>query len=402
MKKHYLLLLLAIVLINSTFKASAQVVATDVFLQGRWLEVGVDQMAAFGTCSAPAGYHTHACCGTATCVTALQATDATYDWGHDGWTTGSPCFMGPYTIPGYPQEGWSIQIGATEYRNWAGGGVCTGSFSVPGGITGYSNAGGIITGTFTGNIGGIHIVQESRVDTLASWVVVTTKMYNTTGANIAGIYYERTCDPDNTSFWDGGSATENVIVHQNEDATHRVMVGTYSTVTAFTTPAITFNYYNSYLGLCTKDCRAKCGILTGGLFPSVTPSALWSGSSSTTALGDSSNNDVGIWLSYNIGTILAHDSAVVSYAYVYDGHGGVDSAFPDPQISIPGYDTLPNATEPYPTHDSINVCSLPPGTTTLPITMIYSGDKDWTWSHLDMGAICRLICNNRYFGACRS
>ncbi len=392
-------LLFALFLLITPFFSKAQMVATDVFLQGQWLEIGVDDMGAFGTCSSPIGYHPHDCYCTNVCLNSGAELDAAYDWGHDGWSVGSPCMMGNYTIPGFPQEGWGMQIGATEYRNWASGGVCTCTFGctiMPGAISAYSNTGGTIKGIWTGGVAGLAVNQETRVDTLASWVVVTAKIHNTTGGAITNVWYERTCDPDNASMWDGSSNTTNVIVHQNEDATHRVMVGTYSTNTSFSTPTITFNYYNSYLGLCTKDCRAKCGVLTGGLSPSVTPSALWSGSSSVTALGDSSNNDVGIWLVFNIGTIAAGDSAVVSYAYVYDGHSGVDSAFPDPQLSVYGTG-LPLNTEPYPSHDSILACSYP-GATFIPARRFFhSTDKVWTYSPMDVVSRYRTFQYNRRF-----
>jgi len=370
------LLLALVLLILSGNLSYAQISGTNVFLQGRWLEVGVDQMGAFGTCGSPTTYHSHTCYCSNICSQPGTDMDVMYDWGHDGWTVGAPCAMGNYTIPGFPQEGWSIQVGATEYRNWATGSSCSGSFSVPGSITGYTNSSGTITGTFTGNVAGLHIVQESRVDTQASWVVVTTKMYNTTGSAITGVYYERTCDPDNASMWGGSSNTENVIVHQNEDSRHDVMIGTYSTNTAYTTPAYVYNYYNSYMGLCTKDCRAKCGTISG-LAPGNTPSQLWAGTGAVlTTLHDSSNNDVGIFLVFNIGTIAAlgspGDSAVVSYAYVYDGHNGIDSAFPTPEISVSG-----TAITSFP--DTINAC-LYPGIDSLPIDLLFGGDKDWSWS----------------------
>lgn len=110
--------------------------------------------------------------------------------------------MGPYTQPGFPQEGWSVQVGATEYRNWTSGAACTGPFMVPGGNTAYSNVGGNKQ-VYGWSIVGLNIRQETKIDTQASWIVVTTKFYNTTGATINNVYYERTNDPDNTSFWSG-------------------------------------------------------------------------------------------------------------------------------------------------------------------------------------------------------
>ena len=364
MKRRYHIILFLFTLF-SFCKVSAQIVGTDVFLQGQWLEMGVDQMAAFGTCSSPATYHAHACCGSTTCATSGAAMDASYDWGHDGWAVGSPCFMGPYTQPGYPMEGWGVQVGATEYRNWAAGGLCTGTFDITGSITSYTNTGGSAIGTFTGTVAGLNIVQQTRVDTMASWVVVTTKLYNTTVAPITGVYYERTCDPDNSSDWGGGSTTENVILHQNEDARHDVEIGTYSNSGAY-------NMANSWMALGTRDCRAKCGVI-GGLSPSNTPAELWAGTGPVlTTFQDSNFADEGIFLVFNIGTILGNDSAIVSYAYIYNSREGFDSAFPNPILSV-------NGVAQYNNPDTFNTCTIPT-VNIVPINILYGADKDWSWS----------------------
>ena len=376
-----LLLILGALLIFSS-ASFAQIVGGNVFLQGHWLEIGIDDMGAFGTCSSPPGYHAHNF--GAACFTSGAELDACYDWGHDGWSVGAPCEMGDYTIPGYPQEGWGIQANGTEYRNWAGGAVCTGPFNIPGSITGYTNSGGVMTGTFTGAVAGLNIIQETRVDTEASSVVVTTRMYNTTGAAITGVYYERTCDPDNTSFWPGGGPTTwNVIVHQNEDAEHRVMVAAYG---AFGTATI-YNRFNSWLSLATKDCRAKCFVMAS-LFPTATPSTMWSASPGSAgvvlnALNDSNNMDQGIALIFNIGNIAplgsVGDSAVVSYAYIYDGPGGIDSAFPDPQLVVAGT-PLPVGAFPTPSFDTFDVCAHP-GMDTAVVNILGSTTGHMTWSH---------------------
>ncbi len=372
MRNQFFLLLLILVIANAS---SGQIVGTNCFLQGQWTEVGINPMGAFGTCGSPATYHAHACCGTVTAFTPGSNMDVSHDWGHDGWAVGSPMLMGPYTQPGFPQEGWSVQVGATEYRNWASGAACTGPFMVPGGNTAYSNVGGNKTGLWVGNIVGLNIRQETKIDTQASWIVVTTKFYNTTGATINNVYYERTNDPDNTSFWSGTPVTRNIIVHQNEDSRHLVQAVAHgNTAASGTTPA--YNRYNSYMSLATKDCRARCGFVPA-LTPSTTPQTLWAGTgTSLFLLNDSNYNDQGIFLVFNIGNIAANDSAVVSYAYIYNypnGHSGIDSALPDPVLSVGGtrITTFP---------DTFDMCTLPPGVDTVPIDILYAEDKCWTWS----------------------
>ena len=380
------LLLFIISLLLFADRSVGQIVGGNVFLQGHWIEAGIDNMGALGTCSSPVTYHPHVCCsGIAGTFTPGGELDVTYDPGHDGWSVGSPALMGDYTIPGFPQEGWGMQVGATEYRNWASGGACTGPFNIPGTITGYSNSGGIITGTWTGNIAGLHIVQESRIDTEGSAVIVTVHLYNTTAATISGIYYERTCDPDNASFWGGGSTTHNRIVHQNEDARHEVLVSSVADL-----PFGTYNLM-TYLALGTKDCRAVASIFANltndfGLTPGYTPAQLWAKTivpnAYSYALGDSDYMDAGIALVFNVGNLTAAgtpgDSTVLSYAYFYNHNDGIDSAFPDPQMVVNG-SLVPNSPQPYPTYDTFFACSAP-GATFIPVDILHATDKDWTWS----------------------
>ena len=173
MKIRSLLSLLTAIVFFSASQADAQMVGTDCFLQGHWVEVGINQMGGFGTCSSPLTYHTHACCGATTTFTPGEDMDMSYDPNHDGWGTGSPALMGPYSQPGYPQEGWSIELAGTEYRNGAWGGTCTGEYDIPGTVTGYSNIGGVAQSTWSGGVAGVSIRQVTRIDTEASWIVMT-------------------------------------------------------------------------------------------------------------------------------------------------------------------------------------------------------------------------------------
>lgn len=376
------ILLIVALSVFSGFRSFAQIVGTDCFLQGQFVEVGINQMGGFGTCTSPANYHPHVCCGTATAFTPGGNLDAVYDWGHDGWSTGSPQLMGAYSIPGFPQEGWSVEIAGTEYRNGAWGGICTGAFAIPGSHTGYSNVAGNKKEFWAGAVGGLSIRQETRLDTFDSWVVVTTILKNTTGAPLTGVYYQRTLDPDNTSFWSGTPVTRNRIVHQNEDARHLVKVSAFgSTPASGSTPA--YDSVNSYLALATKDCRAKALVISG-LSPGTKPSTLWTGSSvSLSAYGATNYADQGISLVYNLGTIGSLDSTTISYAYIYKGDANsLDSSLPDPGIVING--TLqPTVPMPGDNYDTFQACNS--GLTTLPIDLINADTKlwatsTWTWA----------------------
>jgi hypothetical protein len=189
--------------------------------------------------------------------------------------------MGDYTYPGSPFEGWELQIGAGRvqaFQNCAGTMTASvGGMTMSGNLTTYTNVGGRATGTWTGTatMGGatLAISQATSIDTNGSAVVVTTVLRNTSAVAAPNVYYMRSCDPDNAQSWGtlgGQFSTINKIVHQNEDARHRVLVKAYDQ--ALTEP-------KSYMGLGTKDCRARCFIYSSWwLGSTVDLSTLWNGS----------------------------------------------------------------------------------------------------------------------------
>ena len=371
MKNSNRLLLLACLLIFAG-KATAQMSGTSVFLQGNYLEIGEQGNGSFGAGGIPAGYHPHL--STAGGGTYLAEV---YDWGHDGWAVGAPNYMGDYTYPGSPFEGWELQIGTGRSQAFQGSGTgyVTGGTGagLAGTVTGYSTAGASARSIWTGTATGLTITQETRVDQLSSSVVVTTVLKNISALIVPQVYYMRSCDPDNDQTWSGGGfPTNNTIVHQNEDARHMVMV-----------KAIGQGYpAAAYLALATKDCRAKGFIYDSwSLSSGVDLGTTWNGTyaGATYNLGGTRNGDIAIGLTYNIGDIAPGDSALISYAYVFNGDNGIDSAFPDPQIVINGT-PHPTIAPPTPNYDTFNVC-LYPGMTTLPVDIRYATDKDWSWSH---------------------
>jgi gliding motility-associated-like protein len=360
------LLALFLVVFSCSGISYAQLVAGSAYLQGQYLEVGVYVDAGFGAPTAPTGYHNNS--GT--------SLGEVYDWGHDGWTVGAPKYMGDYTQPGYPQEGWALQVNGTYNTAYAPWGIAGPGSLTTTGMT-YSNSGGRIIANWTGTAaaGQMQIKQETRVDTMASWVTVTARMYNVGTTPLTGIYYMRTCDPDNTAYWPGGTTvTMNHIVYQN-DVDHRVMVSAFdSAPTSSPTP---FTYENSYLAICTKDCRAKAFILSGGLYPflgtNISDYYNNTGSAVGTIYGGHYTNDVGIGVIWSLGTLPAGDSMCISYSYVFNGDTGIDSAHPDPELAV---NYAPVTSFP----DTVNACMYP-GVDSLPINILYGSDKDWTWSH---------------------
>jgi gliding motility-associated-like protein len=374
MSKYYSGFFILFLLLTGATASKAQLSGTNCFLQGAYLEIGELRNGAFGANGIPAGYHPHLS-GTGIPPAGANLAEV-YDYGHDGWAVGAPPYMGDYTYPGSPFEGWGLQanVGRTHafvpgtFTSAAGG-------SLTGAISGYTNVGGraICNWTGTASGGGLTVRQETRVDTLASWVVVTTELINTTGAAIPDVYYLRSCDPDNNQTWPGGGfGTNNNVIYQN-DANHRVLVRALSS----TGPA-------SYLGLGTKDCRAKCFIYNQWSMSTAVNFADMYNQTVPGTYGNyyydfgAHNGDIGIGLVYNIGTIAAGASAILSYAYIFSDNNGIDSAFPDPQIVINGVPHVSYA-PPTPNFDTFNACDYP-GLTSIPIDILNATDKNWSWS----------------------
>ena len=381
---------LLIVLLCHSEGALAQLVSDNAFLQGHWLEVAVAPNGSWGnTVTVPSGYHTHTGSSTGGYTDPVTLTTATgngmdfsYDAGHDGWAVGAVPFYGAYFLPGTPFDGWMLQVDGVRsdafYSTpgfWnAAGGTLTGS------VTGYTSAGGTMTGIWSGSAGpgsNLKITQYNRLDTEASWLVVTTVFKNMSGAAMPGVYYFVSADPDNDEVISGGSfATVNRITFQN-DADHRVMVGSYATDTA---------HHAAYSALCTKDCRAKAMIYSSwSPYPSHTTSldAIYGGHSGLgtvtyTADSTTSNQDWAYALIYNIGTINAGDSAVISYAWVFKDSICVDSAFPEPLLVVNNSAIAPSGPAPAPTIDTFKPCDF--SVTSVPVRIDNATDKCWTWS----------------------
>ncbi len=361
-----LAIVLLVLLTNSSY---AQMVGTNCYLQGAYVEIGIIGNGSFGAPAPPGGYHPH-----------FGSLAEVYDYGHDGWTVGVPAYMGDYTYPGSPFEGWEIQANgqrtqAYQYTGtgylYSGGGTMTGS-----GLTSYSNTGGVIRNMWGGAVygGALAMRMETRVDTTASAVVMTVWMKNTGLTTIPAIYYWRSCDPDNDETWPGGSfPTHNVInwqVATPGNPKHKVSVtGTGYSSTA---PPLT---------LCTKDSRAVAVIYgSWGLTVGQDLAAVWSmtygGGGAFYNVGVDHPGDIGIGIVWNLCNLDAGDSTSICYAYVFNGPAGIDDpgAIPDPKMTILG---VPVSTT---GHDTLDGC-LYPGVDSIAVDIPYGDSKAWVTGH---------------------
>ena len=310
--------------------AIAQMVGTNIFLQGNYVEAGVQNNGAFGATGVPSGYHPHTTLGSGTTGTSLSMV---YDLGHDGWTTGTPAFMGDYTYPGVPFEGWEMQLGSARVQAFQGGMGATGSGgggALSGIVTSYSmsidGARAYWRGITSGGSSSIQVKKDMLVRTNGSSVLVKVTLNNLGGVPSPNIYYLRTCDPDVDQTWAGGAfTTANTVMYQNDTA-HRVLVEASG------------NIAGASLSLGAKDARARAFTYTSwpigvGVDLATVHAGTAYGVNDT--LGVTMTGDNAIGLVFNLGSIPTGDSVSFSYAYIFNGASGIDSAFmsfPPPTI----------------------------------------------------------------------
>ncbi len=398
MRYRYLILLF-LGLIISVNNASAQLVTDNAFLSGQWLQACIAPNGSWGnTVTAPAGYYTRGGSIGGYADPVLHTApgglgiDFSYDQGHDGFTVGAVPYYGAYFLPGTPFDGWSMQVngvrsdayytdgGSGGFYNAAGGtltGTVTGHTYIPGSPCAGTQSSS--AGTWEGTAGpgsALQITQTNTLDTFASWLVVTTKFKNTSGATMPGLYYFVTADPDNDELLPGGSFPTNNHICFQGDAQNR------HEVWAVPNPG---SHPDAFSGLAAKDCRTQAMIYQSWP-PSTTPGnnldLVWAGTA--TGMGTcyyslystTVSQDIAYGLIFNLGDLAPGDSTVLSYAWIFSDSMAIDSAFPGPKLMTEGI-----------AHDSLDTvlgctmsgCGVSGNTFTA--TLKDGNSKDWTYSH---------------------
>jgi gliding motility-associated-like protein len=187
--------------------AFAQLVGDEGFMQGSFVEVGVNQCGAYGSASgAPAGFHPN--------VGGNIGFVADSDM--DGWDVGDPDYCGDYFLPGSPEEGFAVQVGGDVWYNSSQ--YCTPN-EIPGDVTLYDFTAGIYSVTWEGEIASEDLTIEARTELPedAVYFLTSVTFCNTGGSTINDVYYMRNVDPDQDQPWCFSFNTENTIVSNPPD-----------------------------------------------------------------------------------------------------------------------------------------------------------------------------------------
>ena len=287
-------------------KATAQISGAEAFLQGNFVEVGINQCGVYGGNSGPltalgpgpvGPWHPNVASGLGFVA----------DAGQDGWAVGTPTYCGDYFVPGSPEESWAIQVGTgTVYRNAS---LNCGTSDIPGGITSYLDLGTSRRVTWDGTLiaGGLDldIKQETVLPVDGVYFVTNVTICNNGVAPITDLYYGRSVDPDNEQPLPGGSfSTTNSVVSQPPADCEAL-----ATATGLT--------YGCFLGLGARDSSARAAIGTDfTTFAMTSPFDIWHGGPGYGSSGSVINQDFSISLAFRVNEILPGECKSFSYAYV--------------------------------------------------------------------------------------
>lgn len=275
----------------------SQIISNEAFLKNNFVEVGVNSFGAYGTeTDAPSNYHPNP--GSFGRNLGFVA-----DPDKDGWTVGIPNYFGDFFYPGQKQEGFSVQMNGNLYHNWT-------SVSTPG-ISGtnisLTTIAGVTEELWQGTRDGLLVTQKTIIPQSDVFFIVRVEFTNTTSAVMNDVYYMRTLDPDNDVTLSNDYTTLNQIVYTLPNPQNSTLVS-----------ANGLTFTNCYLGLGTKDCRAKPFIVANSLNPS--PSDLISEIHDQSLSGfvytGSLTSDVGIGLTYSLGNIAPGETKRIALAYI--------------------------------------------------------------------------------------
>lgn len=326
--------------------ASAQVVSGNGFLKGNYVEAGIQANGSFGSSvSAPADF-------VASSVSHYSGrVGFIADVGKDGWATGNPAYIGDFFLPGSPYEAFSVKINGTLYENQGGGGG-----AIPGSVTGFSSDGTTSSVEWLGEINNIQVRQIASIGKNKSYILIRATLKNTGSSTVTNIFYTRSVDPDNEVDQGGDFDTRNTIEEQNPTASSTALVSGKGLS------------HGSYLGLGTRDCRARVAIMSSF---SSDGEQIFNGNGrvylknkGATEVGDNA-----IAVAFKIGDLAPGDSTTVAMAYVLNAS--------DLPPAMEETDPLFNVrADSYASGSVINVCSG----SAAQLNIINGDGYTWTWS----------------------
>lgn len=294
--------LVAAVLLSVTAGLQAQLSGVNAFLQGQFVEVGVNRCGAYGsgalpTTAGPIGpYHPSG---------GLPGLGFVADDDEDGWDVGSPPFCGDYFVPGSPVEGWAVTKGSGTLDPLTNTDQPCGSFEIPGSIISYTDGGAVRTAVWEGvatfpSTGEMVQITQTTVMPVGKLYFVTQLTFCNIGSgSITDFYYCRNVDPDNDQPWSGDFTTFNEVVSQ-PPADPEALV---------TAEGLTFG---CFLGLGARDEMARVSF---GNFGTGDPYDVWNATGGYSGSG-TNTADEAISIAYKIPLLAPGECKCFAFAYI--------------------------------------------------------------------------------------
>jgi hypothetical protein len=312
----------------------------NVFFKGRYVHLGISPNGAMGsTVNAPIDMHSRDDQGSYTI-------GFTADPGMDSWFEGTPEFAGDYFLPGSPEEGWAITVNGSNYNNNRDN-----VNDITGNFVSVKDTLGSFIANWEGAISGVDITHKITMPKDSLFFTFEAIIKNTTDSTLHNIYYMRNVDPDNERTLTSDYSTINTIVYQTPNPYNLALVSAVGKT------------YNTYLGLGTKDARAK---VTYGGFDNRNPVDIWN----NVGVSDNGSNDgdEAITLVFKIDSLPSGSCTNLFYSYILNEEqlmSALNTSLID--LSVNENNKIKDTTE---------VCLG----SDVPLTIINGDDYTWNWT----------------------
>ncbi len=283
----------------------AQIVGSNAYMKGNYIEIGINGVGGFegvDTTLSPLLSGMHFRSGTT--LFGFVANPQT-----DGWAN----FDGDFFTTGTPENGWGIQIGnvsgAGGYSNNCNNPSNFGvpQIDIPGSITSWYHSGASTTTVWDGNdsISGLHFKIKYTLGDTDLFYITTILLTNNSSTPINNIYFYRNLDPDNNVSINGNYSTNNTIISQYGNCS-----GCMARVSA--TQTLPWNSYFEFLAIDT-------GYVSGfGGFSNRNGYNMYSGGSGLVqTIGSTQNVDEAIYLAYKIDSLPISGNISFRFASIF-------------------------------------------------------------------------------------
>jgi hypothetical protein len=291
------LLRICVLLLFFSGTSYAQMVGTDAYLKGNYVELGISGAGGFEgaptmTSPPPSGMHFRSGNPYFGFVANPQM---------DGWVN----YDGDFFTPGSPENGWGFEIGNTGGP--AGRNNCNYLNEMPGSITNWNYSAPTTTCDWEGDDttgANLHFKVSYTLNDNDLFYITTISVTNNSTSPINDFYYFRNIDPDNNEPINFDFTTQNTVVSEiTAGGANTDISATQSTpwLSDYELVAVDSNWVGGYGGFANRDA-----------------SDLYNLSGFTGAVGSTNFADEAIFLAHKIAVLAPSATMTFRFASVFD------------------------------------------------------------------------------------